>query len=81
MCIICEKGRSLATLNQILDRLERDGKQESDLYQYVMEEVYKLKAEMDGIEEGLKQLMKEYKGIENTLFYPVIDDEKQSLKN
>lgn len=80
MCIMCEKGKSLAILYQILDRLENDGQKSTDIYQYVQTKVDELKAEIDVAEEILKDIMIEWQQ-ENSLFYPVIKDEKQALKN
>ncbi len=87
MCIICEKGNSLATLHQILLRLEIDGNKNTGTYQYVEAESLKIKIEIDKIEEALNEAKESLKEImvewqqENSLFYPSIDDEKQALKN
>lgn len=80
MCIMCEKGKSLAILYQILDRLENDGQKSTDIYQYVQTKVNELKVEIDAAEEILKDIMIEWQQ-ENSLFYPIIKDEKQALKN
>ncbi len=80
MCIICEKGKSLAILQQILVSLERENCDDLEAYQFVQRKFNELKDEMDAIEETMKESVREWQQ-ENSLFYPVVDDKKQALKN
>lgn len=82
MCIICEQGKHLVTLQQVLWRLEGDGRKDTKTYNYVKQEFDKLKATIDK-EEAMFQRAKETleELLTETVFYPVVDDEKQAHKN
>lgn len=84
MCIICEKGKNLATLQQVLISLERDNCDDLEVYQFVQKKFKELKVEMDETEERMKEFIsitEKYLGIQPVSFYPNIDNEEQALKN
>lgn len=84
MCIVCEQSKHLAILQQILLALEADNCDDLEVYQYVVRKYIELKAIIDR-EETMFQRVKETLGNllseTETVFYPIIKDEKQAQKN
>jgi len=82
MCIICEQGKHLATLHQILLGLEADNCDDLEIYQYVKRKYNELKEIIDEEEAVLQRAKDVLEGLlVETAFYPVIDDKKQAEKN
>ena len=84
MCIICEQGKHLATLQQILWGLEADNCDDLEIYQYVKRKYDELKVIIDreeAILQRAKDTLERLLGETEPVFYPSINDEKQAQKN